>query len=83
MINSVLVEFFIKTNAKKSLIIFDTDLHKYLVFVKSVPVKGKANKEIVNLLKEYFKASDAILVKGVTSSTKIFEIRNAQVSIQK
>ncbi len=81
--DSVLVEFLIKTNSKQSQVIFDKDLQKYVVHVKSAPTKGKANKEILNLLKKYFIASDVVLIKGFTSSTKLFEIKGAKETIQK
>lgn len=73
--NSAHIEVFIKANAKKSLVIFDKELQKFVVFVKSPPTKGKANKEIITLLKDYFKASEVILSKGFTSTTKWFEIK--------
>lgn len=73
----MLIEVFVKTNAKKALVNWDKDLQRYIIFVKSPPVKGKANKEIHSLLKDYFKASEVLLVRGQTSTTKTFEIKGA------
>lgn len=73
----MLIEVFVKTNAKKAKVNWDEDLQRYVIFVKSPPVKGKANKEINSLLKDYFKASEVLLVRGQTSTTKTFEIKGA------
>ena len=73
----MIIEIFVKTNAKKPLVNWDKDLQRYVIFVKSPPVKGKANKEINFLLKNYFKASKVLLVRGQTSTTKTFEIKGA------
>lgn len=73
--NSRQIEVFIKVNAKKSLVTFDEDLQKFVIFVKSPPTKGKANKEIISLLKNYFEASEVILSRGFASTTKLFEIK--------
>ncbi len=75
------IEVFIKANAKKSEVTWDKDLQKYVVYVKSPPVKGKANKEILVLLKEFFKATEVSLVRGHTSSTKTFDIIGAKEKI--
>jgi uncharacterized protein (TIGR00251 family) len=49
------------------------DNNHYLVHVKEVPKKGKANKAVIKLLKKYFD-SQVFLVAGHTSSRKVFEI---------
>jgi len=49
------------------------DNNHYLVNVKEVPKKGKANKAVIKLLKKYFD-SQVFLVAGHTSSRKVFEI---------
>ena len=45
----------------------------YIVKLKSKPEKGKANKELINLLRKHFKKQVRI-VKGLTSKNKIVEI---------
>ncbi len=48
----------------------------FVVAVKEVPEKGKANQAIVNALAEFFDIQPAsvILISGQTSRQKIFEI---------
>ncbi len=48
----------------------------YLIRVKERPVKGKANKEMIDLLSKFFKVSKnkIKIVSGTTSSKKIVQI---------
>jgi uncharacterized protein (TIGR00251 family) len=48
----------------------------YKINLKSVPEKGKANKELIDLLADYFKISKSQIeiIGGKTSSRKIIEI---------
>ncbi len=48
----------------------------FLVYVKEVPEKGKANSAIIKLLAGYFKTTRANvkIVGGLTSKKKIIEI---------
>jgi hypothetical protein len=50
---------------------------EFKVKVKSPPEKGKANKEIVERLAEYFNVSKSqiIILRGHTSRKKIIEIK--------
>jgi hypothetical protein len=75
------IEVFIKSNAKKTAIMWDKDVNKFVIHVKSPPLKGKANKEIISVLKDFFKAKQVILLRGETSTTKVFEIREASLSL--
>lgn len=52
------------------------DNENYIVFVKSEPEKGKANKEIIKNLVKYFKKdiSDIKIISGLKSRKKIIEI---------
>lgn len=45
-----------------------------IAYLNSVPEKGKANKELIMLLKKHFKASKVRIIKGATSRNKIVEI---------
>lgn len=48
----------------------------YKVYVTAAPEKGKANKKMIELLAEYFKASKSQIkiIKGEISRNKIVEI---------
>ena len=76
--STVLFEIYIKPNAKKTELLWDKDSKKFVAYVKSAPHKGKANKEVMILIKQFFKASDVRLVKGFTATTKVFEIIDAK-----
>ena len=70
------LEVFVKPNAKLSKIEWDKDTGKYIIFVSSPPTKGKANKEIVSILKKFFKAEQVDIIKGINNSTKSISIIN-------
>ena len=76
--STVLFEIFIKVNAKKTELHWDKDSKKFVAYVKSAPQKGKANKEVISLIKQFFKASEVRLVKGFSATTKVFEIIDAK-----
>ncbi len=65
----------VKTGAKERRI-EKISANFYKIFVKSPPVKGKANKEIIEILSNYFDVpkSKIKIVKGLTSKEKEIEI---------
>jgi len=65
-----------KTRAKEERIILQTNETHFVVFVKELPIKGKANEAIIKVLAEYFKVSKSAikLVSGFSSKNKIFEV---------
>jgi uncharacterized protein (TIGR00251 family) len=65
----------VKTGKKKSKVI-KNDFADYEVWVKSRPVKGAANKELIKVLADYFntKKSNLRIKSGLTSPTKIIEL---------
>lgn len=50
---------------------------KFRVKIKSPPIKGKANKEVIERLAEYFNISKSqvSILRGHTSRRKIIEIK--------
>jgi uncharacterized protein (TIGR00251 family) len=48
----------------------------YKIWINSVPEKGKANQEIINILANYFgvSKSEVAIIGGKTSSKKIIDI---------
>ncbi len=66
----------IKTEAKESRVERAGDA--LLVFVKSSPIKGKANKEAIKLLAKYYKRdiSQIKIASGLKSKNKIIEINS-------
>lgn len=46
----------------------------YEVWLKEKPEKGKANKKLIKLLKDYFK-KNAEIVSGFNSNKKIIELK--------
>jgi len=62
----------VKPGSKKSEIIEQENI----AFLKAMPEKGKANEELVKLIKKHFKASGVRIVKGLKSREKILEIEN-------
>ncbi|MFX0060657.1 MAG: DUF167 domain-containing protein [Candidatus Hermodarchaeota archaeon] len=62
----------VKPSSKKQQISVEED-GSLLIHLKSVPLKGKANKELLQLLKETF-GTPVTLISGKTSSTKRIEV---------
>lgn len=64
----------VKPNSKISKVIIENDI--YTVYIKSSPIKGMANTEVVNTLSKYFNVakSNVIILRGKTSHTKLVEI---------
>ncbi|MDP3710474.1 MAG: DUF167 domain-containing protein [bacterium] len=50
----------------------------YIVSVKSPPIEGKANKEVIDVLADYFGVakSKVSIIKGETGRIKMVEIGN-------
>lgn len=68
------VKIIVKTKAKTSEIVcFDEEKKAYIVNIKSQPIEGKANKEIIKLFHKKFKKPVRI-VYGLKSKEKILEI---------
>jgi len=65
----------VKTNAKRSEVKRISE-NSYIVSVVAKPVKGEANKEVVQLLAKYFevKKVQVILVAGHKVREKVFEV---------
>jgi uncharacterized protein YggU (UPF0235/DUF167 family) len=66
---------FVKAGKMESKVI-KKDFGEYEVWVKAKPVKGAANKEIIDVLANYFsvKPYNLRIVKGLTSPLKIIEL---------
>lgn len=56
--------------------LFD-DRKSFIAYLKSLPIDGEANREIITLLSHYFKVSkDKIVIKsGKKSALKLIEIK--------
>ena len=61
----------VKPNSGKQKVVKQKD--SYLVYLKSQPEKGKANLELIKILKKYFN-KDVRIKKGFTSKEKIVVI---------
>lgn len=62
-------------SSKKESIIKIND-KKFIIYVKEPPLKGKANKAIIEVLSNFLKVpkSSILLLKGEKGKNKIFEI---------
>lgn len=55
---------------------FEFDQEKLIVKITAPPLKGKANKKLIRLLRKKFQ-TDVILESGQKSSTKVFRLKNS------
>ncbi len=70
----MIVSIKVITRAKKEKI--EEDNNRIKVYLSTPPVKGKANKRLIELLCKYFnvKKQNIKIVKGITSHNKLVEI---------
>lgn len=69
------MDVYVKVGKGESRVI-KKDYAKYEVWVKSPPIKGQANKELIEVLANYFnvKPYNLRIVKGLSSPVKIVEL---------
>lgn len=65
----------IKTQAKQENI-KKLDKNNFIVSLKELPIRGRANESLINLLAKYFKISkfQIEIIKGLRSKNKIVKI---------
>ena len=68
-----MVKVCVKPNSPKSEVVGEED-GCLVVRVAAPPQGGKANRELVKLLKKYFKAKKVEIVKGHTSRVKVVKV---------
>ena len=66
--NEFIIEIYAKPKSKKTKI--EWDGFRYLVMVTCPAMNGKANREILKILKKYFLAQSIVIVKGHKSTIK-------------
>lgn len=68
----ILIEFYVKPNSKKSKLVIEEEA--LILHIKAPPVKGKANKAIIQFLSNYFGVSKSQIsfISGLKSKTKSF-----------
>jgi uncharacterized protein (TIGR00251 family) len=68
------IKVIVKTKSGKSEVVgFDEARNAYRVNVKAVPEQGKANIEVMKILKKYFK-KDVKIISGFTSKEKLVQL---------
>lgn len=68
------IKVIVKTKSGKSEVVgFDEARNAYRVNVKAVPENGKANIEVMKILKKYFK-KDVKIISGFTSKEKLVQL---------
>lgn len=67
------IKVIVKTKSGKSEVVgFDEEKQAYRINVKAVPEQGKANIEVLKLIKKYLK-KDARIISGFTSKEKLVQ----------
>lgn len=67
------INVIVKTKSGKSEVIFDEEKNAYRVNVKAVPENGKANMEVLKLLKKHLK-KDVKMISGFKRKEKLVQI---------
>jgi uncharacterized protein (TIGR00251 family) len=70
---SKVIEVQVKPNSGKSEIIFDEDKNMFFVYVKSAAEDGKANTEVLKLIKKESGKTGKI-ISGATSRKKLIKL---------
>ena len=71
--HDTLIVIQVKTRQNINKLVFEDN--QLIVFVKDPPLKGKANKTILKVLRKYFKTK-ITLESGHTSKNKVFRLHN-------
>jgi uncharacterized protein (TIGR00251 family) len=79
--DGILIDVIVKPGSKVVNIGFDPATEQFNVSLKSPPIKGKANKELLRILKQFieklgFKSAQCTIIRGHTSRTKVLLIEN-------
>ncbi|MFX0207444.1 MAG: DUF167 domain-containing protein [Candidatus Hodarchaeota archaeon] len=77
----ILINVIVKPSSKVVKIGFDNATKRLHVCLKSHPTKGKANKELLRIIRQFiekmgFKSVQCTIVRGHTSRTKVLMIEN-------
>ena len=75
----VILNLEINPSSKRRKLEYDRWKDVIKVSVKSPPVKGKANRELLEFLKELFKR-DVTILKGEKSTKKVVLIKDAKIN---
>lgn len=62
-----------KPNSSKNEVAYDNEKNIYTVYIKASPDKGKANMELIKLLRRYF-GKNVEIVRGFTGKHKVIKI---------
>lgn len=73
----MIIKIKVKTKAREERIT-KTGENNFAVFVKELPIKGKANEVVIKLLAEYFNISKSRIkiISGKTAKNKLVKIIN-------
>ena len=79
--NGILIDVIAKPGSKVVNIEFDLTTEQFKISLKSQPTKGKANKELLRILKQFveklgFNSAQCTIIRGHTSRTKVLLIEN-------
>ena len=82
--DGILIEVLVKPGSKAVKIEFDYTTKQFNINLKSPPTKGKANKELLRVLKQFmeklgFQSPQCTIIRGHTSRTKVILIENINV----
>jgi uncharacterized protein (TIGR00251 family) len=75
--NDVLLTISVKTHQQSNKMFFEEN--KIIIHVKDPPIKGRANKTILKMLRKKFK-KEVKLESGFTSTHKVIRIKDIEVS---
>ncbi|MGV8169533.1 MAG: DUF167 domain-containing protein [Candidatus Nanoarchaeia archaeon] len=67
------IQVHVKPNSKESSIVFDEEKQVYVARVKAAPEDGKANAEVLKLVKK-MTGKEARIISGATSKKKLVRI---------
>ena len=71
------ITVWVTPNAKKEQVITSETEEALILYVKSPPIEGRANKDAIRLLSKLFEVpkNNIVLVSGDTVRSKVFKIR--------
>ena len=78
----VQIKVLVKTKTKETKIDYEPETGIYIIHVQSKPINNQANKEIIKLVKKFFKAEKVEILSGFKNNQKIINLINPKIQLR-
>lgn len=78
----VQIKILVKTKMKETKIDYELETGLFIVHIQSKPINNQANKEIIKIIKKFFKAEKVEILSGFKNNQKLINIINPKNQLQ-